>query len=205
MGIDCPGVQEVVHVGALVGVESYNQETGHGGRDGEPALALVLQKSSSNRYVEESMKAYQSYSKSCRRDCLFQDTDNYVHEDLGIRYLYYDICAHSCVVCVRRDLHNLCIVDSNTTFIIMHSTMSLYKKNHTQQYKFMRSSIQESNSVRVFVGGQQGWGRLDVTEQDNEKSTFEVLLRQNGPFVSSWYIRYSIFNVKSCQYWNDRA
>ena len=42
MGIDCAGVREVVHVGAPDDVESYIQETGRAGRDGQAALAMLL-------------------------------------------------------------------------------------------------------------------------------------------------------------------
>ena len=42
MGLDCTDVCQVIHVGAPDDVESYIQETGRGGRDGNLSLATVL-------------------------------------------------------------------------------------------------------------------------------------------------------------------
>ena len=45
MGVDCPDVRQVIHVGAPSDMECYVQETGRAGRDGLPALALLLRSS----------------------------------------------------------------------------------------------------------------------------------------------------------------
>ena len=41
MGLDCTGVCQVIHVSAPDDVESYIQETGRGGRDGNLTLATL--------------------------------------------------------------------------------------------------------------------------------------------------------------------
>ncbi len=42
MGLDCSDVRQVIHLGASEDLESYIQESGRGGRDGKPSLALLF-------------------------------------------------------------------------------------------------------------------------------------------------------------------
>lgn len=44
MGIDCPDARQVIHFGPPGDLESYVQKTAQAGRDGLPALALLLAK-----------------------------------------------------------------------------------------------------------------------------------------------------------------
>ena len=81
LGINTPDVRQVVHLGAPEDMESYIQETGRGGKDGKPSLALLLV-DSRNRYYNKQIKKYQENDTFCRRDMLFEDTDNYIHLDL---------------------------------------------------------------------------------------------------------------------------
>ena len=83
MGVDCRDVQQVIHLGITEDTESYIQGTG---RDGKPALALLLQHGRSNVLADKDVLEYQNNTMLCRRDFLFQDVTGYQHEDLGVKF-----------------------------------------------------------------------------------------------------------------------
>ena len=90
MGVDLPEVWQVIHV------ESYIQETGRAGRDGLPSLALLLHVKGHSHPLIDPIKEYRDNMDMCRRDFLFQDTDNYKHIDLGKKCLCCDVCMKLC-------------------------------------------------------------------------------------------------------------
>lgn len=73
MGLDCSDVRQTIHLGAPDHLESYVQETGRGGRDGEPTLALLLIFSHMNHHCNKQILKYQENSTTCHRDFLFQN------------------------------------------------------------------------------------------------------------------------------------
>ena len=96
MGVDTPDVRKIIHFGAPNDLHSYIQETGRGGRDGKATLALLLNVNKFNYHCDKNMRQYIKNCTKCRRDVLFQDTDDYYHIDMGKKCLCCDICAADC-------------------------------------------------------------------------------------------------------------
>lgn len=69
----------MVHVGGPEDKESYVEEVGRPGRDGLPALALLLS-TSRRKMINPDMSAYLTNNSKCRRDVLFDVMDSYIHE-----------------------------------------------------------------------------------------------------------------------------
>ena len=82
LGVNCPDVRQIVHVGMPEDVESYIQETGRAGRDGDTALATLL-KARTYHHCDKNIKEYTANTSICRRDTLFQFMPNYTREQLG--------------------------------------------------------------------------------------------------------------------------
>ena len=97
MGVDCPDVRRIIHWGASNDIEAYLQETGRAGRDGLPAQALLY--STTNRFMDDSMKDYVHNKDICRRRLLLHDFDG--HVEYSVNCSCCDICKQhcKCIVC----------------------------------------------------------------------------------------------------------
>ena len=95
MGIDCPDVRQIVHLGPPEDVESYIQETGRAGRDGGHAVAvLLIVRGIRMINVDGNMRTYLE-SGTCRRDMLFKDFVGYYHNSCTL-CMCCDICCNAC-------------------------------------------------------------------------------------------------------------
>ena len=95
MGIDCPDIRRIVHLGPPDDVESYLQATGRAGRDGKPSVALLLKKKCRHP-VDEAMQDYIKNETLCRRESLFKDFDSYSTPSYQTKCMCCDICSKSC-------------------------------------------------------------------------------------------------------------
>ena len=76
MGLDCPNIRRIIHWGPSSDVESYLQETGRAGRDGEQATAsLYYTNIDIGQLEDEAMKKYCKNKTKCRRMILLQEFD----------------------------------------------------------------------------------------------------------------------------------
>ena len=99
MGLDSPNIRRIIHWGTPADIESYIQETGRAGRDGDQSLAKLYYAPVNLHpwYTEESMRLYCLNNDTCRRQILLQDFDMY-DEVVSPSCLCKccDVCAKSC-------------------------------------------------------------------------------------------------------------
>lgn len=104
MGINCKTVDTVIHLGPSKNVESYVQESGRCGRDGQQSNAIIYYLGRMLTHVDESMKGYVSLHTdgiTCRRKYLLNYFDISKEEmDMALSYNMQhnccDICAKAC-------------------------------------------------------------------------------------------------------------
>ena len=69
MGIDCPDVQQIIHIG----MPDNFQETGRSGRDGKLSLATLLREKERKQTTQQSMKDNCTNEDKWRKELLFSD------------------------------------------------------------------------------------------------------------------------------------
>lgn len=78
LGIDCPDVRKIIHLGPPNDIEDYIQQIGRAGRDKLPSVALLLHGVNLMRNSSKTMINYCTNSNLCRRNFLFSEFDSYV-------------------------------------------------------------------------------------------------------------------------------
>ena len=67
MGLDTPDVRRIIHWSPPDDIELYIQESGRGGRDGKPSIAVLYLNSGKLSHTLEEMKAYCKNTTICRQ------------------------------------------------------------------------------------------------------------------------------------------
>ena len=98
LGINCPDVCQIVHVGIPVDLESYIQEIGHAGKTGHLVLVTLL-KAITYHVYEKSIKGYTGKDSQYRRDAPFQKMESYRQIHIGSNCYCCDVCALVCGCC----------------------------------------------------------------------------------------------------------
>lgn len=70
MGVNCKKVRKIYHMGPAKNLECYVQESGRGGRDGMPAVCILLYNGILSNHCEQDIKDY-CKTDQCRRNTLF--------------------------------------------------------------------------------------------------------------------------------------
>ena len=97
MGLDSPNVRRVIHWSPPDNMEMYMQESGRGGRDRKPSMALLYYDEKKLQHASEEMKAYCSNKIVCRRVLLMSSFGNSANvKKPSPLHMCCDICANAC-------------------------------------------------------------------------------------------------------------
>ena len=95
MGIDCPDICQVIHMGPPEDIESYIQQIGRSGRDMKPSCALMLYGPNLMRNSSDLIKKYCVQNTLCRRNFLYQDFESYKYGSV-FGCVCCDVCQKTC-------------------------------------------------------------------------------------------------------------
>ena len=79
MGIDCPNIRQIIHWGVPSDMETFIQETGRAGWDGELSCSLMLYSKTDlnrKRTTEQLIEYCKNEDKQCAKKVIFADFDN---------------------------------------------------------------------------------------------------------------------------------
>jgi hypothetical protein len=94
MGINCRGVERVIHFGPSANVECYLQECGRAGRDGRDSTCILLYNGFLSSHCSDDMKEYIKGEKCRRRVILNNFPGSHEVQVAGCKCC--DVCAKKC-------------------------------------------------------------------------------------------------------------
>ena len=111
MGLDVPDIRQVVHWSPSDDLESYIQETGRAGRDGDLCCATLYHAGKDYRFINDKMREYCKNDSSCRRQLLFSDFEECDVDTCKCRCC--DICMPNCKCCLKAISYSFFGLDDN--------------------------------------------------------------------------------------------
>lgn len=145
MGLDAPDVRRIIHWSPPDDIEMYIQESGRGGRDGKPSIAVLYVNNKKVRHTLDEMKVYCSNTTVCRRALLMSsfDTSSKSISKPTPLHMCCDICSMCCTC--SRCTNPLLGFQSLTEFEVDDVSHELVETNRVpSQRRFYDSAIKDN-------------------------------------------------------------
>jgi len=152
MGVDCKKVRNIYNMGPSKNVESYVQESGRGGRDGMPAVCVLLYNGVLSTYCEQDVKDYCS-TDGCRREFLFKPF-GVTPETKTPKHDCCDNCAANCE-CGLDSCGEACVGDFMETLELYKEVSSMTRPVSSEHKETIARELKayRRNEVRKHIDG----------------------------------------------------
>ena len=138
IGIDCECFNRVIHCGPLKNLESYIQECGRAGKDGNDSISYLIYNGLLASKWSDDMKEF-VHSKECRRECVSKNFVSSSLNELKDTSSRCDICAMKCSCSCSEK----CVKSLQVSFNVSKSSDSCPQRTRnvtTQQKIYWRKS-----------------------------------------------------------------
>ena len=98
MGVNCKGFNRVIHFGPSQNLESYMQECGRAGRNGNSTMCDLIYNSLLTSRCSDDMKDF-IHTEGCHRECVAKHFTSSTDDGLQGTCLCCDNCATKCTSC----------------------------------------------------------------------------------------------------------
>lgn len=189
MGIDKPDVKTVIHLNLPESIESYFQEAGRVGRNGDKAFAVILKNNSDEVLVKNQFLSVlptvdfvkQVYRKLCSYFQISYGEGEYETFDFDFNsfcktYSFSTILAYNALLLLDRNsvitLSKQFKNKVSVQFIISSSTLFSYLENHTNFNLIVKSML------RMYGGIFDHDSKIDLSKIAEKASTTENMVTQ---------------------------
>lgn len=171
MGIDKPDVRLVIHYDCPDSIEAYFQEAGRAGRDGQPALAILLYNNSDNAKLQKRIN--DTYPP--------KDDIRLIYEHLA--YYYQIATGDGYGVAHEFNIEEFCLRFHHFP-IQVNSALHILERAGYIEY-----DEEANNEARVrFLVGRDDLYRLNQVSPEEEKVIISLLRNYGGLFADYGYI-----------------
>ena len=147
MGVDMKGVCHVIHFGPSKNIESYVQECGRAGREGQQSKCLLLYNGLLSARSKSDIKNYIETDTQCRRKQIFNHFPGgfIVHENLN-GHNCCDVCKRNCTCGEEECNKNEMLIETSSSLLNETVTQPLYSVVRTvsdEQRNKLRHNLKE--------------------------------------------------------------
>ena len=116
MGVNCKGFNRVIHFGPSQNLESYMQECGRAGRNGNSTMCYLIYNGLLTSRCSDDMKDF-IHTEGCHRECVAKHFTSSTDDGLQGTCLCCHSCATKCTSCA-------CTENCQAVFDLIHQSIS---------------------------------------------------------------------------------